>query len=148
MSGHLCTALAHHLLLDSLGTDVCCIHVQHSAEPKVRQLAHKAPCILCTSLEQHIGCLEVTMHHTHGMQVVQTRCNIQQSLVDANLQRSKEVVNSEGTMERYLLQNTGSPASPAFSRSSMDNPACKVELPRLKKAEPPLCRLKSYIGHC
>ena len=50
--------------------DVACVHVQHPTEPKVCDLAAHAP-LLLAPLEQHVCCLEVTVHHADGVQVVQ-----------------------------------------------------------------------------
>jgi hypothetical protein len=63
----------HRLLADLTVcscADVACVHVQHPAEPKVCDLEAHAP-LLLAPLEQHVCCLEVTVHHADGVQVVQ-----------------------------------------------------------------------------
>jgi hypothetical protein len=59
------------VLTVSSSADVCGVQVQDPAEAKVSDLAAEATRVLGTALEQHVCCLEVTMHHADGVQVVQ-----------------------------------------------------------------------------
>jgi hypothetical protein len=66
----------NQLLTISAGADVCDIHVQHSTQAKVCNLAAEATCIAWSAFQQHIGTLQVTVHHSNGVQVVQARGSV------------------------------------------------------------------------